>query len=133
MDVTEDIYVRDYLKLFLNEMNKLSKELDLRNTNFANPHGLQNNYNKSSSWDLGRLTYHAIKYEEFRKIVVTRKHKAFLKYVEDNEEVTESQIIWENTNKLLDKGFSGVKTGITKPAGACLSSWYNVFVEDIKS
>ena len=54
--MTEDIYVRDYLKLFLNEMNKYAKELDLKNTNFANPHGLANNLNKSSSYDLGKLT-----------------------------------------------------------------------------
>ena len=29
----------------------------------------------------------------------------------NNEEVIESEIVWENTNKLLDKGFYGVKTG----------------------
>lgn len=122
--MTEDIYVRDYLKLFLAEMNKVAKELDLRNTNFANPHGLANSNNKSSCWDQARLTYYALKSEEFRKIVSTKKYKAKLKIVEENEEVQESIVTWENTNKLLDNGFSGVKTGITKPAGACLSSWY---------
>jgi D-alanyl-D-alanine carboxypeptidase len=44
--------------------------------------------------------------------------------VEDNDEVSESEINWENTNKLLDKGFKGVKTGITPAAGACLSALY---------
>lgn len=35
--------------------------------------------------------------------------------------MTESQILWENTNKLLDKeGYYGCKTGITKPAGKIL-------------
>ena len=51
MDVTEDIYVRDYLKLFLGEMNKLAKEIELKNSNFANPHGLSNHFNRSTSWD----------------------------------------------------------------------------------
>ncbi len=45
--------------------------------------------------------------------------------MEIDESVTESEITWENTNKLLDKGFLGVKTGQTIPAGACLVSWYN--------
>lgn len=27
---------------------------------------------------------------------------------------------WTNTNKLLDSGFSGVKTGVTAAAGPCL-------------
>ncbi len=29
---------------------------------------------------------------------------------------------WENTNKLLTKGWSGIKTGITDSAGPCLAS-----------
>lgn len=32
---------------------------------------------------------------------------------------------WKNTNKMLDqKGFLGIKTGITDTAGPCLSSYY---------
>jgi D-alanyl-D-alanine carboxypeptidase len=31
-------------------------------------------------------------------------------------------IDWINTNKLLRRGFKGIKTGITKSAGPCLSS-----------
>lgn len=29
---------------------------------------------------------------------------------------------WENTNLLLTKGWEGIKTGQTGPAGSCLSS-----------
>jgi hypothetical protein len=29
---------------------------------------------------------------------------------------------WKNTNKLLNKGWEGVKTGMTIPAGGCLAS-----------
>ncbi len=74
--------MRDYLKLFLSEMNKLAKELDLKNTNFANPHGLANNFNKSTCWDLARLTYYALKSEEFRRVVSTKRYKAYIKTVE---------------------------------------------------
>jgi D-alanyl-D-alanine carboxypeptidase len=30
--------------------------------------------------------------------------------------------MWFNTNKLLSKGFNGLKTGITSTAGPCLAS-----------
>ena len=30
--------------------------------------------------------------------------------------------MWSNTNKLLKKGWEGIKTGQTLPAGACLAS-----------
>lgn len=29
VDVLEDIYIRDYVKMFLEEMNKVSKEINL--------------------------------------------------------------------------------------------------------
>lgn len=31
---------------------------------------------------------------------------------------------WENTNKLLDYGFCGIKTGVTTDAGPCLASCF---------
>ena len=34
------------------------------------------------------------------------------------------EVIWENTNKMLFKGFCGIKTGITSEAGPCLVSLY---------
>ena len=63
VDVTEDIYVKDYVKLFLNEMNKYAKELDLKNTNFSNPHGLPHSLNKSTCMDVSKLTHFALKNE----------------------------------------------------------------------
>lgn len=89
VDVTEDIYTKDYQRLFVAEMNKLAKELELKNTNFANVHGLQNVQNKSSCFDLARLCAHCLKNEDFRKIVNTRKYKAYIKCVDENDEVSE--------------------------------------------
>lgn len=34
----------------------------------------------------------------------------------------EKEFRYVNTNKLLDKGFNGVKTGVTPAAGPCLAS-----------
>lgn len=34
VDVTEDIYVNDYVRLFLKEMNSLCEELQLKSTKF---------------------------------------------------------------------------------------------------
>ena len=30
--------------------------------------------------------------------------------------------VWENTNKMLEEGWSGLKTGITPNAGPCLAA-----------
>ncbi len=35
---------------------------------------------------------------------------------------------FENTNKLLEDGFDGIKTGITDTAGPCLAASYKDFI-----
>ena len=37
---------------------------------------------------------------------------------------------WKNTNKLLDQGFEGIKTGHTETAGPCLASSYKIKESD---
>ena len=44
-------------------MNKYAKELDLKNTNFSNPHGLPHSLNKSTFMDVSKLTNFALKNE----------------------------------------------------------------------
>lgn len=81
MDITEDAFVGDYVKLFLKEMNKLCEEFNLKNTKFTNPHGLVNRHNYSTCNDLAKLTYHCLKNKDFRGIVATKTYKAIAKYV----------------------------------------------------
>lgn len=48
------------LKEFIKEMNKVAQKLGLKNTNFANPHGLSEKGNKSTAAELGRIAYIAL-------------------------------------------------------------------------
>ena len=52
-----------------------------------------------------------------KRIVKTKSYVSTLYHVESEEELT---LKWYNTNKLLETGFTGVKTGITDNAGACM-------------
>ncbi|MFM8273250.1 MAG: D-alanyl-D-alanine carboxypeptidase, partial [Gemmata sp.] len=55
----------------------------------------------------------------FASYVSTRRHKC---RVADKDGNTRD-VVWSNTNKLLDiEGYEGVKTGTTTAAGACLVS-----------
>lgn len=62
------------VSLFLREMNRLAAQLGMKNSNFANPHGLSNPANYSTALDLARLSAHAMSHPLFRTIVSTRKH-----------------------------------------------------------
>ena len=103
-------------KLFVNEMNRVAKELGLTETNFVNPHGLNNYYNKSSACDVAKLSSVAMKEPLFREIVRCKKYKCKGMTIDGEDKFFK----WVNTNKLLDKGYNGVKTGVTQSAGPCL-------------
>lgn len=38
--------------------------------------------------------------------------------------------MWQNTNRLLDQGYEGIKTGITDVAGPCLAACTTITVKD---
>jgi len=42
-------------------MNRLAQKLKMFSTHFANPHGLVNQANKSTSYDISLLCYHVMK------------------------------------------------------------------------
>ena len=102
---------------FVYLMNEKAKELGLSNTQFKNPHGLDEEGHYSSANDLAVLTAYALKNKVFAEIVRTEDKKAPNPY-EDWD------YSWHNKNKMLDKyeGADGVKTGYTKKAFRCLVS-----------
>ena len=92
-------------------MNREAEALGLKNTSFANPHGLDHENNYSTARDLAVLTAAALRDENFRRVVSTRTK-------------TIGGRVLTNHNKLLwtCEGCIGVKTGYTKAAGRILVS-----------
>lgn len=95
-------------------MNKKAAEIGMRDTEFANPHGLddaENHY--STAYDMALLMQYAMKNEEFRRISGTKVYRAPAPPGEDGARV------WRNKNKLLTSLYeycTGGKTGYTKRA-----------------
>ena len=94
-------------------MNKKAKELNLTNTNFVTPHGLDNENHYTSAYDLAYLADYALKNETFSKIVKT---KTCTIYINGRPKTI------SNTNELLGtfEGIYGIKTGFTNGANRCL-------------
>ena len=101
------------LENFALMMNKKAKELNLQNTNFVTPHGLDNENHYTTAFDLACLTDYALKNPIFSKIVKTKNYTILI----NNRAKTIS-----NTNELLGnyEGLYGVKTGFTNGANRCL-------------
>lgn len=93
-------------------MNEKARYLGMTNTNFKNPHGLDEDGHYSSAYDIAILTRYAMENELFREISGSES------YHSKNRDYR-----WNNKNKLLTRYYdycTGGKTGYTKKAGRTL-------------
>ena len=101
---------------FVSMMNNRAKELVLTNTNFKNPHGLDDANHYSSSRDMMLIARELVKHEEVLKYT-----KVYEDYLREN---TDRKIWLVNTNRLVRfyDGVDGLKTGYTEDAGYCMTA-----------
>ena len=101
---------------FVKEMNKRAKVLGLKNTNFMNATGLDDDNHYSSAYDMALIAKELV------------RHKKVLEYSSNYEdylrENTNKKFWLVNTNKLIKTydGMDGLKTGYTEKAGYCLTA-----------
>ncbi len=101
----------DSVPEFVALMNLKAQELELEDTHFENPNGLDGKNHYSTAYDLAKLTQYALRNENFKRIVSTKSIRIGERYL-------------TNHNKLLWRveGAVGVKTGYTRAAGRILVS-----------
>lgn len=104
-------------KAFSDLMNKRAKELNMVNTHFVTPSGLDDEEHYTTACDLAALAAAAMKNSDFSEIAC--KKTMSVQYVSPSYTRR-----FTNHNKLLSlyDGCIGVKTGFTKKAGRCLVS-----------
>ena len=100
---------------FVKMMNDKAKELGLKNTNFVNPTGLDEENHYSSAYDMAIIARELIKHEEIFNY--TSVYEDYLRKGTNRE-------YWlVNTNKLIKtyQGADGLKTGFTDDALYCMA------------
>jgi len=104
-------YIAGDVENFVKMMNKKADDLEMKNTNFMNPHGLPDDNHYSTAFDMALLSGYAMENATFREIVSTKN------YIAEGRS-------FKNHNKLLSmrEEIDGIKTGYTKTAGRCLVS-----------
>ncbi|MBR2988094.1 MAG: D-alanyl-D-alanine carboxypeptidase [Clostridia bacterium] len=102
---------------FARLMNETAKKVGANDTNFTNPHGLDDKNHYTTALDLAKISAYALCNTEFAKIVSAKSYTM-------SWGGREYCRIINNKNKLLRSfdGANGVKTGYTKRAGRCLVS-----------
>jgi len=110
-------YISGREEEFVYLMNEYASNLNMTNTIFYNPHGLEENNgnaNKSTTLDMAKLTKYAMENSVFREIFKTKKYTVKSNY---------KTYVWYNKNKLLSLDYiTGGKTGYTELARRTLVS-----------
>ena len=106
-------YISGSIDEFANLMNSKAAELNLTNTHFVTPHGLDEEEHYTTAYELAILTNYALENETFAKIVGTKNYTVTINGYSKS---------LSNTNELLGAldGIYGVKTGFTNGANRCL-------------
>ena len=113
---------------FIAEMNRTADQLGMKQTHYSNPHGLPDKSHLSTAVDQVLLTAKVMQDARFRNYVQTRQHAVRVQ----GPGGTTRTVVWKNGNELLKiAGYSGVKTGTTDAAGACLISVGNHLEDEL--
>ncbi len=100
---------------FSNLMNAKAQELELSNTHFESPHGLDSDEHYTTAYELALLSNYALKNSTFLNLVGTKNYTVTINGYPKT---------LSNTNELLGNlnGVYGIKTGFTNGANRCLVS-----------
>ena len=101
---------------FVKAMNDKAKILNLTNTHFENPHGLDHENHYTTARDMALLAQELLKHEKILE---------YTSIYEDYLKKPDGSSTWlVNTNRLVRfyEGVDGLKTGFTNTAGYCLTS-----------
>ena len=109
-------YIAGTEQAFVKQMNKKVKELGLKNTQFKNATGLDEDGHYSSAYDMAVIARNLLNHEEILEF-----SSVYEDYLRQD---TENKFWLINTNKLVRyyEGADGLKTGHTDAAKYCLAA-----------
>ena len=103
---------------FVTLMNNKVTELNLENTHFDNPIGMDSENNYSTSKELAEILLYSLDNETFKEIFYTREYR-----IESLNLTIKSTLIQYSQNGYYDvDNIKGAKSGFTDGAGLCLAS-----------
>lgn len=106
-------HVSGSVENFAKLMTEKAKSLGCKNTNFVNPHGLQNVNHYTSAYDMALITREALKNESFSKIVGTKTYQ-----IPPTNMQSETRYLRNHHKLVMQQGYTydgiiGGKTGYT--------------------
>ncbi len=113
-------HVSGSVSAFADKMNARAKELGCKNTNFANPHGLNNSAHKTTAYDMALILRAALQNDTFRRIDTTLSYNFPATKNAAARTITMGHKMMYSTDSRYYQGIIGGKTGYTSLAGNTL-------------
>ena len=104
---------------FVEEMNKLSTKLNLKQTHFVNTHGLDIDNHYSTAKDILEILKYAFNNEKFKKVYNTKNYT-----LTSGLETEATVLLYQKRYNFQVDRILGSKTGFTDNAGRCLSTYF---------
>lgn len=117
-------HISGSIEAFSELMNQEANSLGATQSNFINPHGLNDENHYTTAYDLYLIFQEAVKYDKFMEIIQAKEYT--VSYTLNDG--TQTEKTWNTTNLFLkgdvafpeDTVVLGGKTGTTNAAGSCL-------------
>ncbi len=105
---------------FVEMMNREAEALGMKDTHFANPHGLHDDDHYTTANDLLLVSKAALEYPEFVKLVGASRYKMPATNLYKARTLVTTNFLQDSSTAYYYKYASGIKTGYTDEAGRCL-------------
>lgn len=103
---------------FVKLMNQKVEELNLQNTKFDNPIGMDSKNNYSTAKDISTILLYSLQNETFKEIFYTREYTV----PSLNKKIKSTLVSYSSSLGLDVENIKGAKSGFTDTAGLCLAS-----------
>ncbi len=117
-----DAVCPDDVGSFVDMMNSKAKKLGARNTNFTNPHGLHEDHEYSTAYDMFLITKYAMDLPSFMEIVSQTAHEIPATNKRDGFSVFTTIEPMKKSSKYYYQPIRGIKTGTEESGRSFVSS-----------
>ena len=103
---------------FVDLMNEKANKLNLKNTHFDNPVGMDSDNNYSTAADMAQLLIYCLKNNTFKEVFTAKEYK--IECI--NKTIKTTLVSYSRSYGLDVSEITGAKSGFTDGAGLCLAS-----------
>ncbi len=105
---------------FVSKMNETAQEIGCKNTHFANPHGLYDESQYTTAYDMLLMTKYAMTLPGFQKIINEREYQTVTNIHPEGIKFSNANPMMFESDEYYLKGTKGIKTGKSGQTGRCL-------------